>query len=105
MLEPIQDNLDVDIELANVGNHVPQAEKNNRFLGERFRACYHNLPFKAIPWTMIKFMCLNQTHNTNIFPAKNGISNYLSPFIIIRELLTTTRHVRWHLEHMCKDTM
>ena len=35
MLEPIQDNLDVDIELANVGDHVPQAERNNRFLGER----------------------------------------------------------------------
>jgi hypothetical protein len=83
MLEPIQDNLDVNIELANVGNHVPQAERNNRFLGERFRACYHNLPFKAIPWTMIKYMCLNQMHNTNGFPAKIGISNYVSPFTIM----------------------
>ena len=83
MLEHIQDNLDVDIELANVGDHVPQAERNNRFLGERFRACYHSLPFKAIPRIMIKYMCLSQTHNTNIFPAKNGVSNYLSPFTII----------------------
>ena len=32
---------------------------------------------------MIKYMCLNQTHNTNIFPAKNGILDYLSPHTII----------------------
>jgi hypothetical protein len=48
MLQPIQDNLDVEIELANVGDHVPQAERNNRFLGERFRACYHNLPCNVL---------------------------------------------------------
>ena len=88
LIEPIQDELDVAIELANAGDHVPQAERNNRFLGERFRACYHNLPYKAIPRVMIKYMCLNQTANTNIFPAKNSISAYLSPQTIITSLVT-----------------
>jgi hypothetical protein len=32
---------------------------------------------------MIKYVRLNQTHNTNIFPTKNGISSYLSLFTII----------------------
>lgn len=82
-MEKIQDDLDVQMNFANVAEHVPQAERNNRFLGERFRACYHNLLYKAIPRVMIKFMCLNQTANTNIFPNKNGISDYLSPHTII----------------------
>ncbi|TAG96755.1 MAG: hypothetical protein EAZ17_09905, partial [Sphingobacteriales bacterium] len=51
-------------------------------------ACYHNLPYKAIPRVMIKYLCLNQTANTNIFPAKNGISAYLSPQTIITSLVT-----------------
>ena len=62
LMDSIQDDLGVEIELANAGDHVPQAERNNRFLGERFRACYHHLPYKAIPRVMIKYMCLNQTH-------------------------------------------
>ena len=54
IMEKIQDALDVQMIFANVGEHVPQAERNNRFLGERFQACYHNLPYKAIPRVMIK---------------------------------------------------
>ena len=83
IMEKIQDDLDVQMNFANAGEHVPQAERNNRFLGERFRACYHNLPYKAIPRVMIKYMCLNQTASTNIFPNKNGLSDYLSPHTII----------------------
>jgi hypothetical protein len=37
-------------------------------------------------------MCLNQTHNTNIFPSKNGISDYLSPHTIITG--KTTAHTK-----------
>jgi len=37
---------------------------------------------------MIKYMCLNQMHNTNVFPAKNGVSDYLSPHTIITGRVT-----------------
>jgi len=54
ILEPIQDNLDIPMNFSNSGEHVPQAERNNRFLGERIRTCYHNLPYNAIPRLMIR---------------------------------------------------
>ena len=82
-MEEIQDELDIEMNFSNPGEHVGQAKRNNRFLGERIQACYQNLPYKAIPRIMIKHMCMNQAKNATVFPAKNGISAHYSPHTII----------------------
>jgi hypothetical protein len=59
--------------------HVPEAERNNRMIEERIRATYHNLPYKAIPKTMIRHLAMVCTEQLNLFPAKGGVSVYYSP--------------------------
>ena len=39
---------------ANPQEHVPEAERNNRVIKERFRAAFHRLPFKKMPKIMVK---------------------------------------------------
>ena len=36
------------------GEHVTEAERNNRTIGERIRETYHNIPYKIIPRIMLK---------------------------------------------------
>lgn len=52
IFEEMQD-LGVQMNFANTEEHVPTAERNNRTIGERIRAGYHHLPYKAIPRAMI----------------------------------------------------
>ena len=44
MLEKIQDDLGIKMNFTNAGDHVPEAERNNRTIKERIRAGYHRLP-------------------------------------------------------------
>ena len=50
---PIEEEMEKDCELdfnfAAPDEHVPDIERENRVLQERFRAEYHHLPFKLIP--------------------------------------------------------
>ena len=45
MMNEIKDDLGVDINPASQGEHVPEAERNNRAIKERIRSTYHNLPY------------------------------------------------------------
>jgi hypothetical protein len=65
------------------GEHVPEAERNNRTIGERIRATYHNLPCKAMPRVMLKYLAMQCTHQLNLFPAKGGVSAYFSPHVLL----------------------
>jgi hypothetical protein len=62
---------------------VPEAERNNRTIGERIRTTYHNLPYKAIPRIMLKYLAMVSTQQLNLFPAKGGVSAYLSPHTLM----------------------
>ena len=44
-MDEVKDELDVDMNYTSQGEHVPEAERNNRTIGERIRAAYHNLPY------------------------------------------------------------
>jgi len=48
-MDAIKDNLDIDMDYPPKGDHVPEAERNNRTIAERIRSNLHNLPFRAIP--------------------------------------------------------
>ena len=47
------DKWDLDMNFSNPGEHVPDIERGNRPLEERFRVQYYHLPFEALPTVMI----------------------------------------------------
>ena len=81
---------------TNAGDHVPEAERNNRVLQERVRTAYHRLPYKAIPKTMLKHLTMISAEQLNYFPAKGGISAHFSPYAIIkRRSIDYAKHLRY----------
>jgi hypothetical protein len=83
LMEDVADDLNVTMNYAATGEHVPEAERNNRTIKDRVRTMYHQLPYKRIPKIMIKRMVLRATKMLNLLPAKGGISSYLSPYTIV----------------------
>jgi hypothetical protein len=43
---------------ASPQEHVPEAERNNRVIKERFRSAFHRLPFNKIPKIMFKILAM-----------------------------------------------
>ena len=58
IMDDIQDDLDAEIDCVPQGEHVPEAERNNRTIGERIRAGYHRMPYRMIPRVMLKALAL-----------------------------------------------
>ena len=79
MMDQVKDNLDIDMNYTNTDDHVPEAECNNRTIEERIRAAFHQLPYKAIPKIMIRYLAMESVKKLNMFPNKGGISSYYSP--------------------------
>ena len=93
MMDKVKDDLNVTMNYTNAGDHVPEAERNNRTLKEGIRTMYHRLPYKAIPRVMIRKLAMETARHLNIFPAKGGISSYYSPNILLRgQALDYTKH-------------
>ena len=61
LMDPVKDNLDIDLNYTSSNKHVPDAEQNNRTIGERIRATYNNLPYKKIPYVMLKYLAMVAT--------------------------------------------
>jgi len=83
MMDDIKDDLDIDMNYTATDEHVPEAERNNRTIAERICAAYHNLPYNKIPRLMLKYLAMVSCHQLNLFPAKGGVSPYLSPHVIL----------------------
>ncbi|MEL6660938.1 MAG: hypothetical protein AAFR36_31085, partial [Bacteroidota bacterium] len=83
MFNSIRGAFDAILNTANPGDHVPEAERNNRTIEERFRATFHRLPYTAWPKLMIRSLALQSVLYLNIFPAKGGISQHYSPHQIL----------------------
>jgi hypothetical protein len=73
----------VEMNYATAGEHVPEAERNNRTIQEHIRATYHNLPYIMIPKSNLRYLAMISTEQLNYFPAKGGISPYFSPHAIL----------------------
>ncbi|MGL4350647.1 MAG: hypothetical protein ACRCT2_08825, partial [Plesiomonas shigelloides] len=82
-MDMIYDQLSIHMNYTTTGDHVPEAERNNRTLKERIRAAFHNLPFRSLPRIVLKHLILGCCHQLNIFPAKTGISAYFSPYALV----------------------
>jgi len=64
-------------------DHVGEVEQSIRTMKERARTTIHGLPFKRLPKVMIQALVYHAAKGLNQFPAKNGISDTLSPLTIM----------------------
>jgi hypothetical protein len=83
MMDKVKDDLGVHMNFTYALDHVPEAERNNRAIKERVWAAYHQLPYKALPRQIIRYLVQTQASQLNLFPAKGGISPYYSPRTIL----------------------
>ena len=83
LMDNIADELDIEINPASAQEHVPEAERNNRTIGERIRAAFHNLPYRTLPKVMWRYLAMLVTAQLNYFPAKGGASKYFSPHVLM----------------------
>eukprot|EP00980_Cylindrotheca_fusiformis_P021005 scaffold8007_cov48-Cylindrotheca_fusiformis.AAC.2 len=60
LLRGVKDDIEEDnclaMDFVSVDDHVPHAERNNRFLKERFRTHFFRMPFKRIPHIMTRHL-------------------------------------------------
>jgi len=58
LTDPLATVYKVRMNYANAQEHVPEAERNNCVIKERFRAVFHRLPFSKLPATMVKVLAM-----------------------------------------------
>ena len=80
----VSNKWDVDVNFSNPGEHVPDIERANRTLEERFRVQFYRLPFEALPRVMVRYLPLRITKNRSLSPKKGGISKYFSPHVLLK---------------------
>ena len=65
------------------GEHVPEAERYIRTIKERARCVYNTMPFSKIPGRMVAELIYYCVFWLNTFPARDGVSDTLSPRAIV----------------------
>ena len=94
-MEPLKDDLEIEMDYVLPQQHFKQAEQNNCVVKEHVRATYHSLPYKNIPKVMIKYLAMDCIRKLNYFPVKEGISEYYSPCMIMhQEVLDYNKHYK-----------
>ena len=97
VFDAVNDEMGITMHNPPAHGHVPEAERNNRFLKERIRATYHRLPYKALPTKALKVLVMESAKKPNYFPNKHGISKYFSPRQILhRENLDYEKHCKYY---------
>ena len=79
----LKDKWEVEMNLSLPKEHVPDIERANRVLQERFRVALYRSPYMMIPRAMIVRLALRVSRHYNYFPAKTGISLHYSTATII----------------------
>jgi len=85
LMDPLSTDYEVSMNYASAQEHVPEAERNNRVIKERFRATFHRLPFERLPAIMIKILAMESAKKLNFFPPKGGVSKHYSPRMILHQ--------------------
>ena len=81
--------------------HVPEIERNNRYLKEKVRGTVNSLPFKVLPRVLLKAIIYDATKWMNMFPRSAGVPN-MSPRFIITGLSTDVKiHCRVPIGAYC----
>ena len=85
LMDEVADTLEVDMNYTSGNEHVPEAERNNRVIAERFRARFSELPYQTMPKPMITRLAMECAFCLNIAPVKGGLSEYYSPYMILNQ--------------------
>ena len=85
LMDPLALEFGIQVNYASPQEHVPEAERNNRVVKERIRTTYHRMPYDSLPRIMVKFLVDDSARKLNYFPAKNGVSPYYSPRMILHQ--------------------
>ena len=96
-LDPIMATYDppITVSHANIQEHVLQAERNNKYIKEHFRAAYHRFTLERLPREMVKYLRLKLARKPNMFPAKHGASNYCRLCMIVcQENVDYEKHLK-----------
>ena len=78
-MDKVSDDLDIKMNYTATDEHVPEAERNNRTIGERIRAVYHNLSYKRIPKVMLRYLAMISAQQLKIFPREGRSVGVLQP--------------------------
>jgi hypothetical protein len=74
---------DINLNTTAASEHVPDVERQIRFIKERSRAIRSTLPFKALPGRIIIELVYYATLWLNAFPPSSGVSDTYSPRTIM----------------------
>ena len=69
MMDPVSDGMNVKMAYSNPGDHVPQAERNNRTVKNTVRTTLHRTGYGTIARQMITELVELCTSGLNVFPA------------------------------------
>ena len=100
MMDQACDGLGAKMNCANAQDHVPRAERNNRTTKDSFRTAFQRTGCKAMPVVMIRALGELCARRLNWFPAKQGMSEYCSPSVIMGEPATDCNK---HCKHSFGD--
>ena len=105
MMEPIKDNLDIDMDYVPTQEYVKQVERNNRTMKEQIRATYHRLSYKQLPKRALSMLVMESTKKLNFFLQKVGSVNISAPGqSCTKKTLIMTSIARYHSDHMFRFT-
>jgi hypothetical protein len=84
-MDPLALEFRIQVNYASLQEQVPEAKCNNRVIKEWVCMTYHCLPYDHLPRIMVKVLVNDSAKKLNFFPAKNGISQYYSPRMILHQ--------------------
>ena len=76
----------MNINICAPNEHIPEVERKIRTVKERVRGILTTLPFKLIPNVIIVHAVVFSVIWINFFPPKSGVSQHLSPQVIVTGL-------------------
>ena len=78
-------DMNINMQFCNPDDHVPEAERNNRTIKERYRIMYYCLPFNQLPKSLLIKLIYTVVAQLNYLPAQHCVSIQLSPRTIIHQ--------------------
>ena len=73
----------VHLEIYTTNEHVKEVERSIRTIKDMLRATAHGMPYKRLPKQIVKGLVAYSVQNLNLFPYANGISQDMSPSMIV----------------------
>ncbi len=75
--------LPIAIDICAAGEHVPAAERSIRVVEEHARVLTQGLPYRRYPRALVNGIVKKAIQGLNSFPSKTGISDTISPRMVI----------------------